>query len=198
MPDRLWPLGIEKQDVGVPAIAPAIAVRRSAFPGDFVAEPVGAENAVEQQLEIMARGRVAVEIEAARGPEHAMQLDQPDRHHRQIGHHVVVAEERAHRGEHVEGARPPAVHHLVKGILRRVVPVPAVFERFDLCVRFAARCSAEQDVVIGIRIERRIEIDEIDAVIRHMRAQHIQIVPVKQMVGQLHLALPPHRAARER
>ncbi|PAV92482.1 hypothetical protein WR25_00704 [Diploscapter pachys] len=124
--------------------------RPGVAPDDFVAVALSAEHRVEQQLEIMAGGRIAVEEQAAGRLELTMQFDQADRHHGEIGHHVVFAEERAHRPQQFERARVAALADLVEGILRRVVPVPRVFERLDLGIRAGAGvCSALPDCAGG-------------------------------------------------
>jgi len=73
----------------------------------------------------------------------------------------------------------PRKAHLLEGILGGVVPVPAVLERLDLAVRAMAAGRLEQDVVIGVRVEWRVEIDEIDARIGDMRAQRVEIVGIE-------------------
>ena len=51
--------------------------------------------------------------------------------------------------------------------------------------RIAVRAfgGLEQDVVIGVRIERRVEIDQINALVRDMLAQDVEIVPEIELVG---------------
>ena len=53
----------------------------------------GPEDPVEKDLEIVAGRRVAVEIEAPGRLEDAAKLDEPRRHHAEIGHDVALAED---------------------------------------------------------------------------------------------------------
>ncbi len=61
--------------------------------------------------------------------------------------------------------------------------MPGVLERFDLRVRVLPLRRLEKDIVIGVRIERRVEIDEVHAFIRDMLAQNMQIVAEVERVG---------------
>ena len=131
----------------------------------------------------MARRRVAVQIEAAGGLQHAVQLNQAHRHHGEIRHHVIFFQEPAHRAQqfgHIGVARR---HHIVKRRLRLVIPVPRILERLDLAVRADASRRFEQYVVIGIRIERRVEIDKVDALARYVFAKHIEVIAIIEPVG---------------
>ena len=95
---------------------------------------------------------------------------------REVSHHVIIAEEVAHRAQQREGVGVSAAHHFVEGALRAFVPVPGVLERLDLAFAAVPLGTLEQDVVIGVRIERRVEIDQIYALAGDMFAQDVQIV----------------------
>lgn len=132
----------------------------------------------------MRRSRVAVEVETSGRLEHAVELDQADGHHGEIGHHVVLAEEAAHGPEQLGRAGPAGAHHLVEGVLRLVVPVPRILERLDLRVGAVPGLRLEQNVVVGVRVERRVEVDEIDALVRDAVVQDLQIVAVVKLVHE--------------
>ncbi len=108
--------------------------------------------------------------------------EQADGHHRQVGHHVVDAEEGAHRPQHLRGVGIAAAHHLVERPLGGLVPVPGVLERLDLRLGALAARRLEQHVVGGLTVERRVEIDQIDARIGDVIAQDVEIVAVEQVV----------------
>src|SRR3546814_5625023 len=61
--------------------------------------------------------------------------------------------------------------------------MPGILERLDLRVAVRAFGRFEQHVVIGVRIERRVEIDQINAAIRDMFAQDVEIVPEIERAG---------------
>ena len=65
-------------------------------------------------------------------------------------------------------------------------PAPCIIERFDAGVRAVTIGRLEEDVVGGVRIEGRVEIDEIDAGVRDMLAQHREIIAV---IETIHLRL---------
>ena len=46
-----------------------------------------------------------------------------------------------------------------------VGPAPGISEGVELCLAYFAAGFAEQDVVIGVGIKRRVEVNEIDAVV---------------------------------
>ncbi len=60
-------------------------------------------------------------------------------------------------------------------VLRLLVSMPRILKGVDL--RFASHAfrGFEEQVVIALRIERRVEINQIDRLIRNVLAQHLQI-----------------------
>ena len=101
IPSRFVRLTVEKNCVRyVPVPDRCIAVCTGPLPYDFVLVSVSAKHRIQHQLKVVARGRVAVEVEAAAVPQHAVEFDQPHRHHRQIGHQRILADRRMHRVHH--------------------------------------------------------------------------------------------------
>lgn len=82
-----------------------------------------------------------------------------------------------------DGGVRAGVHKLGVG-LRGVRPVPSVREGVELRLTRLAGSLAEQDVVIRIGIERRVEIDEVNAGVgKKLRvAQPLEIVAEKKAV----------------
>src|SRR4051794_18200246 len=60
--------------------------------------------------------------------------------------------------------------------------MPSVLECLDLRVGALARRSLEQHVVIGLAVERRVEIDQVDALVRDLAAQYVEVVAVIKCV----------------
>ena len=58
--------------------------------------------------------------------------------------------------------------------------VPGILERLHLRVTVVAVRRLEQQIVIGVGIERRIEIDEIDALVFDVLTQNGKIVAIKK------------------
>ena len=113
-----------------------------------------------------------------------MHLHHARGHHRQIRHHVVLAEERPHGLEHVREALRAAVQNNLLVLPSYFVPpLPRVSECLDLRDGLRGITLAEQDVVGGVGVEGRIEVDEIDGLIRDMLPHNRQIIPEVELVA---------------
>lgn len=64
----------------------------------------------------------------------------------------------------------------------RLVPAPGVAERLDLRRRPAAVPLGEEHVVVGVAVERRGDVDQVDACSGHVLAQHIELVAVGEQL----------------
>ena len=162
-------------------------------PNDLVPEIRRPKHRVHEQLEVMAGGGVAVEVDAARRLQHAAQLHQARRHHHQVGHHRVAADELAEGGDHVlhrRRHRRVADDVPLEGELRLLRPLPGVGERADLRRRLLARPLPEQHIVGGVGVEGRVEVDKVNRLVGHMLPQHRQVVPVVERVGHQPLPSP--------
>ena len=110
----------------------------------------------------MARRGIAVQVERSGGFQHAVQFQHPHGHHGQIGHHRILAQKGAHGAQHLGGGTVGRAQHLGKGGLGLLAPLPCVVKRLDLRGAVIALRPLEQHVVRRVRIEGRIEIDQID------------------------------------
>ena len=112
-----------------------------------------------------------------------MKLFEADGHHYEIGHHLILADKAAegfdHRRDFVAGEL-----EFAKSLFGGCVPVPGVFESGYPRLRLDAGFVFEKNVVIPVRIKRRIEINEIDAGVRKIIPvlQDLQIVAVVESV----------------
>ena len=68
-------------------------------------------------------------------------------------------------------------------MLGLIAPMPGVVECFNLSVRRVTFRSLEKDVVSGIRVERRIEIDKVDGLFPDVISQHLQAVAEVESVA---------------
>ncbi len=59
--------------------------------------------------------------------------------------------------------------------------MPGVVERFDLCLCLGARVALEQDVVGAVRVERRVEVDEVHG-LGFESGEHVEVVAVVEAV----------------
>jgi exosome complex RNA-binding protein Rrp42 (RNase PH superfamily) len=54
----------------------------------------------------------------------------------------------------------------------------------DLRCGVCAVTLGEQDVVIGVRVEGGIEVHEIDALVRDVLFEHVEVVPIEEAVRE--------------
>ena len=95
--------------------------------------------------------------------------------------HVVLAQERPERLHRLRHA-PTSLHHVRICSGRPFVPSPGVLERLDLRRRPRPVAFGEQHVVVGVRVERRIEVDEIDRPVGDVPSENVQVVAVEELV----------------
>ena len=80
---------------------PYVVMRSISLPSYFVSKTVLAEHGVHHELEVVAGCGIAVEVDAARRLQDAVEFGHALGHHGEVGHHVVLAEEAAHGLEKV-------------------------------------------------------------------------------------------------
>ena len=71
----------------------SVGAPRRSLPYHFIAKQPGPEHGVHEQLEVVARGVVAVEVDRAGVLEYPPHLQQPHRHHGQVGLHPLAVRE---------------------------------------------------------------------------------------------------------
>jgi hypothetical protein len=69
------------------------------------------------------------------------------------------------------------------GRVGRRTPQPGVLEGKQLCIGGVAGLVAEDDVVFAVRVERWIEVDQVDRGVRNVSAQAVEVVAVVEDVG---------------
>jgi hypothetical protein len=123
-----------------------------------------------------------LEIKRAGGFEDAMELEQTVRHHREIGHHVVLAQKAAQSLHHFRHVGVGLVQEFVKFALGLLVSMPGVLEGFNLRLAVVAARRFEEQIVIALGIERRVEINEVNGFIRNVLAEDLEIVAVIELI----------------
>ena len=175
-------------------------MRGGPLPGDLRPIAISAEDRVHQHAQVVPGGGVAVHVDCAVGLEHAAQLDQADRHHREVGGELVAPERFDERFEQRACTPPPPHDHVFcavhsgqqarQRLFRVWAPVPGVVECLDLLAGGAARLVAEEHIVAGVGVERRIQVDQVHAGVGNLLAEHGEIVAVEeravQVVGSEH------------
>ena len=95
-----------------------------------------------------------------------------------LGHHVAAAEEVVHPLERLGDAVVPGAEHL--GVLLRGLqaPLPRVLERRDLRLGLLAALFGEQHVIVGVGVEGRVEVDQVNSGIGQVATQDVEVVAV--------------------
>lgn len=62
-------------------------------PNHFIAKAGGTKKRVEQNLQVMTRSRIAMQVQRAFGLEHTPQFDEAYGHHAQVGHDIAFTQE---------------------------------------------------------------------------------------------------------
>jgi len=70
-------------------------------------------------------------------------------------------------------------------------PVPGVLEGEELGIGRVAGLVFEDDVVVAVRVERGVEVDQVDAGVGQVAAQDVEVVAVGEDVGASSIIGPP-------
>ena len=156
-----------------------VAVGGGAFPDDFVPEVSWSEHRIAHELEVVARGRVAVQIEARVLAHDAPALLEALGHVREVGEHSALAQDGLKAGEGAMRPAPRGSRCCRHSGSRGLVPVPRVGKGSHL--GGDAVPAAVQDVVVRFRVERRVEVNEVDALCGPP-SQHVETIAVIESV----------------
>ena len=137
---------------------------------------------VHQQLEVVVGGGVAVEVYATCVLQDAVEFYHALGHHGQVGHHVVIAGEGTHGLEEVGELAGGVGYNILIGALRFKTPAPGVLEGGNLGGGLLACLFLEEDVVVGVGVEGRVEIDEVNAGVGDVVAQDVEVVAEVELV----------------
>src|SRR5690606_22262204 len=97
-------------------------------PDDLPPEAPGSEDGVEEDLQVVARLGITVDVEGAGGGEHPVDLHQPGDHHGQVSQEVAGTEDLSQGAEELPGRRGQLLQGLVVEELRRLGPGPGIVE----------------------------------------------------------------------
>ena len=86
-------------------------------------------------------------------------------------------------GEEAADLVGAAGDHVLEGGLGLPAPVPGVLEGGDLGGGFLAGALAEEDVVGGVGVEGRVQVDEVDGLVGDVLAEDVQVVAEVEAVG---------------
>jgi hypothetical protein len=149
------------------------------------------EHRVEHQFQIVRGGRVAVEVEAAGGFEHAVDFDDAQRHVDEIGEQAPALEHFFEAADQLDGLFGELAILQLRNVSDPrdpvrcfVAPFPGIDKRLRLRPVFAALIVINLEV-IALRIEWRVDVAEIDACIGYLAAQDVQVVAVIELVFAL-------------
>jgi hypothetical protein len=133
----------------------------------------------------MAGGGVAVEVEGAGRLQDPVEFDEARGHHREVGHHRGGFEELLQRLDQFDDAGVGALgKELMIGGVHVGSPFPRIGEGVELGLAVRAAGFLEQDVVVGVGVEGRVEVFEVHAGIREdvLVAQPTEFVAKQQPV----------------
>jgi len=105
---------------------------------------------------------ITVQIQAACGFQNTVKFEQADGHHGEVGHHVRVYKEPAECLDHLSHVGVRLVQDLGVLPLSFIAPVPGIFEGGDLRFGLLTLWAVEEDVVIFVAVEGRIQVDQVD------------------------------------
>jgi hypothetical protein len=95
---------------------------------------------------------------------------------------VVLAQKAAQGLHHFRHVGVGLVQEFVKFALGLLVPMPGVLEGFNLRLAVVAAGRFEEQIVVALGIERRVEIDEVNGFVRNVLAEDLEIVAVVELV----------------
>ncbi len=157
------------------------AVRVGPLPDDFIEEELGTKDAVHQQFEVVACGRVAVQVDGAGLLENSAKFHKAWCHHGKVREHVSSAEEGS-ESPHSFGDAATSFDGLFVGEGGLFVPLPCVFEGGDLRGGACAVLLGKEDVIVLTGVEGWVEIDEVGGVGGDVIAENREVIAVVEFV----------------
>ena len=186
VPSPFIALGAEQDVVlDAPVLATAlagVAVGAGAFPDNLRLEVDCAKQHVNHQADEVAGRGVAVQVDAAVGLQHPVQFCQARRHHGQVSHHVALPQEAAQRLHQVRQPRRAAGHNVVVRRFGLRPPPPSVAEGGNLSLGMPTAVLPKQHVVVGVGVERRVQVNQVHAFVGNLLPEDRQIVAKVKLV----------------
>jgi hypothetical protein len=150
-------------------------------PRDFIPEELRSEDRVHQNLQVMAGGGIAVEIDGAGFFEDAAEFDEARGHHGEIGHHVGAVEVGLEGAEGI-GHAASLLDDLLQSALGVDVPLPGVLEGVNLGAGLGTVLLGEENVIVLAGVEGRVEVDEVHRLVLYISLEDFEIVAVIELV----------------
>ena len=162
-----------------------------------------AEYSIHHDLDIVAGRRVTMEIDAARRLEDHFHLHQPLDHVAQIGHELGVRiSQRVHPQlpKLVDGLAYPVLSHQYRHVpdrfLGSVVQYPHIVERDHLVRQRPPRRVLVDGVVLPLRVERRVKVNQVHAPLRQVLHDREAIAKVQAVHTLTAPARKPKKLSR--
>jgi hypothetical protein len=133
-----------------------------------------------------------MQINAPRGLEDPVKLDQTNGHHDEIRHHVIATEEGKQRLHQVRELPGAAGYDFLVHRLGLHAPLPRILKRHDLRGGFFAALFLEEHVVGGVGVEGRVEVNQVNAGVRDVVAKNVQVIAKLELVFAVHLRRAYH------
>ena len=154
-------------------------------PYNFIAEIALAKNFVHDDFQVVTRRGVAMQINAAGVLQQAMHRGNPLRHVREIGKHAAaIGVDYVERTDGAMRRVGDRAHDQINAVLRLFIPFPSVGERGQLreiVLVPAISLRAEKNIVVGLAVERRVQVNQVHAMVVPV-AHHFQAIAVVKRV----------------
>ena len=144
-------------------------------------EKLRPKDRVHQNLQVVAGGGIAMEVDGAGLFEDAAEFDEARGHHGEVGHHVGAVEVGLEGAEGV-GDATALLDDLLQSTHGLVVPLPGVLEGVNLGAGLGAVLFGEEDVVVLAGVEGRVEINQINSLVLDVAPEDVEIVTVVERV----------------
>lgn len=123
-----------------------------------------------------------MEVERSCWLEYAAKLNQTRGHHGEIRQHIVSPKEPLKGQQNIRHASA-CFDRLGELPRSALIPSPGILEHLNLRRRLCSIFRGEKNVVVGIRVEWWIEVDEIHAGILDVPPEHIEVVAIVESVA---------------
>lgn len=124
-----------------------------------------------------------MQIKSSRFSQDSVQFDQTFSHHHKIRHHLISTDELMQGTNHIGDARIAECDQIVISLFGVGVPVPGVLEGSDLGLSLLAAFVLKQNVIRAVRVERRIEVDQVHALVVDVIPQYREVIAVEEGIG---------------
>src|SRR5450755_1338005 len=145
-------------------------MRKCALPNNLITKVLHSKNPIKNNLEIVTSRRITMEVEAPCRFQHAMQFYKTCGHHSKICHHLIGTYKAPQCRHHTGYFIRSMCDEMVVGMFSLWPPMPGILESNNLCFTIQSLLILEQDIIVAVRIEWRVKINEIHTFVNQVVA----------------------------